>query len=134
MTENRVRIELGEMSGKAGDGAGGLDAGKSGDALEELLEKSGDLRRGALQVAAWDALHVVAAFRQFNAHGEEIAGIEAGIGAVQAQNRIDHQPRADEKNHGKSDFADSKSVPCETASSSRSTLAAFAKRFVQIGV
>src|SRR5206468_10273290 len=55
-----------------------------------------------------DALPILLARRQRDAHRDHVAGVESGVDALQRTERAEHQPRADEQHDRERDLRDDK--------------------------
>src|SRR5260370_4125066 len=126
MSQNRERISLGKMRRKSSDRPNGFHSGQYSSFLQELFIESSDLRRGPFHVSAGHSLHVLARFRQLDTHGQEIRCIESGMRFLQAQNRVDHEARADEKHHRQGDLGNCERMTGKPPRTSRSPARAFA--------
>ena len=100
VSQDREGVPLGEPCRKTGDGTNGFDARQRSNPFQQLFVKCIHRRRGLFHIPAGHTMHVLAAFRQLNAHGQEVARVESGIHALHAQDGVDQQARADEQHHG----------------------------------
>jgi len=111
VSQDREGVALGEPRGKTGDGTNGFDPRQRSNLFQQLFVKCVHRRHGLFHIPAGHTMHVLAAFRQLNAHGQKVARVESGIHALHAQDGVDQQTRADEQHHRQRHLADGESVP-----------------------